>query len=99
MEKLKKLEERDYSNLIRVLFGKDSPTPVPSNLEQSESGSGPILFLDQTLNDSQKEAIRFALASREVALIHGPPGVSASVLRILNYLTHLRRAKHTLLLN
>lgn len=96
MEKLKKLEERDYSNLIRVLFGMDSPKPVPSNLEQSESCSGPILFLDQALNDSQKGAIRFALASREVALIHGPPGVSASVLRILNYLIHLRRAKHTL---
>jgi DNA polymerase alpha-associated DNA helicase A len=28
------------------------------------------------LNESQKDAIRFALASREVALIHGPPGVS-----------------------
>lgn len=96
MEKLKKLEERDYSNLIKVLFGIDSPTPVPSKLEQSENCSGPILFLDQTLNDSQKEAIRFALASREVALIHGPPGVSASVLCILNYLIHLRRAKHTL---
>lgn len=26
------------------------------------------------MNDSQKDAIRFALASREVALIHGPPG-------------------------
>lgn len=96
MEKLKKLEEGDYSNLIRVLFGMDSPSPVPSNLEQSESFSGPMSFLDQTLNDSQKEAIRFALASREVALIHGPPGVSSSVLRIVNYLTHLRRAKHTL---
>lgn len=80
MEKLKKLEEREYSNLVRVLFGKDSPTTVPSKLEQSESGCGPISFLDQTLNDSQKEAIRFALASREVALIHGPPGVSASAL-------------------
>lgn len=29
---------------------------------------------DPTINDSQKEAIRFALATREVALIHGPPG-------------------------
>lgn len=80
MEKLKKLEERDYSTLVRVLFGKDSPTLVPSNQEQPESGCGPILFQDQTLNDSQREAIRFALASREVALIHGPPGVSASAL-------------------
>ena len=80
MEKLKKLEERDYSTLVRVLFGKDSPTLVLSNQGQAESGCGPMLFQDQTLNDSQKEAIRFALASREVALIHGPPGVSASAL-------------------
>ena len=80
MEKLKKLEERDYSTLVRVLFGKDSPTLVLSNQEQPESGCGPILFQDQTLNDSQREAIRFALASREVALIHGPPGVSTSTL-------------------
>lgn len=80
MEKLKKLEERDYSTLVRVLFGKDSPTPVLPNQEQSESSCGPILFQNQTLNSSQKEAIRFALVSREVALIHGPPGVSASAL-------------------
>ena len=35
-----------------------------------------FLFLrhDLSLNDSQKEAIRFALSSREIALIHGPPG-------------------------
>lgn len=76
MERLKKLEEREYSTLARVLFGLESPTPVPSVLDHSESGSGPAEFIDQTLNDSQKEAVRFALASREVALIHGPPGVS-----------------------
>lgn len=80
MQKLKRLGERDYSTLVRVLFGMDSPTLVPANLEQSESSCGPILFENQTLNGSQKEAIRFALVSREVALIHGPPGVSASAL-------------------
>jgi DNA polymerase alpha-associated DNA helicase A len=37
---------------------------------------GNLDWFDSTLNDSQKDAIRFALASREVALIHGPPGVS-----------------------
>ena len=77
MGRLKKMEEKDYTTLIRVLFGLDSPTPLTSNLEDMETGSGTIDFIDPTLNDSQKEAIKFALASREVALIHGPPGVSA----------------------
>ena len=77
MERLKRMDEKDYTTLIRVLFGLDSPTPLPLNLEDAETGSGSAKFIDPTLNDSQKDAIKFALASREVALIHGPPGVSA----------------------
>lgn len=76
MERLKKMGEKDYTSLVRVLFGLESPTPLPSNLEDPESGCGKVEFIDPTLNDSQKDAIAFALASREVALIHGPPGVS-----------------------
>lgn len=32
-------------------------------------------FFDKTLNTSQQEAVRFALASPEAALIHGPSGI------------------------
>lgn len=32
-------------------------------------------FFDPSLNDSQKEAVKFTLEAPEVALIHGPPGV------------------------
>ncbi|CAE6428013.1 unnamed protein product [Rhizoctonia solani] len=39
-------------------------TPVSANLT----------FMDANLNDSQKEAVQFALDSPEIALIHGPPG-------------------------
>ena len=76
MEKLQKMEKREYTSLIRVLFGLGTPTPVPSDLSAPGSGYENLEFLDPTLNDSQKDAIRFALASREVALLHGPPGVS-----------------------
>ena len=75
LERLKKMSENEYTPLMRVLFGLDSPSPLPANLEDLETGIGKIEFLDPTLNGSQKDAIRFALASREVALIHGPPGV------------------------
>ena len=76
MERMKKMEEREYTTLMRVLFGLDSPTPLPADLDNEETGAGKVEFHDTTLNDSQKNAIRFALASKEVALIHGPPGVS-----------------------
>lgn len=74
MGSLQKMPESEYSTFIRVLFGLDTPSPVPADLSSDEDLSK-IEWFDPTLNDSQKDAIRFALASREVALIHGPPGV------------------------
>lgn len=75
MEKLEKMEEAEYTSLIRVLFGLSSPSPVAQTPEE-DPRVGKIEWIDPTLNDSQKDAIRFALSSREVALIHGPPGVT-----------------------
>jgi DNA polymerase alpha-associated DNA helicase A len=74
MEKLQKMHEESYSAFQRVLFGLSSPSPVQEPSEETEK----IVWIDPSLNDSQKDAIRFALASREVALIHGPPGVLQS---------------------
>jgi hypothetical protein len=76
MTKLQKMQDGEYSSFLRVLFGHESPSPVPQNLDDAEEGAGKIEWFDNSLNDSQREAIKFALASREVALIHGPPGVS-----------------------
>ncbi|TFK53080.1 P-loop containing nucleoside triphosphate hydrolase protein [Heliocybe sulcata] len=54
------------TNLVEVLMGMSQPTK-PQPLQD-------ITFFDTTLNDSQKEAVKFALAAQEVACIHGPPG-------------------------
>jgi DNA polymerase alpha-associated DNA helicase A len=83
MERLQKMKADEYSTFVRVLFGLTSPTPVPKDLESV----GTIDWIDPSLNDSQKDAIRFALASREVALIHGPPGVGYNALIISRLLT------------
>ena len=76
MEKLKKMEESQYTTLARVLFGLEAPSPISANSDDLEAQVEQMHFFDPTLNDSQKDAVKFALASREVALIHGPPGVS-----------------------
>jgi hypothetical protein len=56
----------ELAELSQVLFGKRAPS-------QNESPEE-IEFRDPALNPSQREAVRFALASQDVALIHGPPG-------------------------
>ena len=81
MERMQKMEEKGYTTLTRILFRLESPTPVADGDEE-------VNFIDKTLNDSQRDAVRFALASREVALVHGPPGVS--VLRRNYETTRLR---------
>ncbi|ORY14438.1 DNA-binding protein SMUBP-2 [Clohesyomyces aquaticus] len=74
MTRLQKFQDQEYTPFIRVLFGQASPTPLPSDLNDPSNPLHKLEWIDPSLNDSQKEAIRFALASREIALIHGPPG-------------------------
>lgn len=67
--KLLKTSDEAFSPLQRVLLGLSSPgTPDPSQLNAE------LTFINLSLNDSQKDAIKFALASPDLALIHGPPG-------------------------
>jgi len=55
--------------LTNVLFGRQEPT-----FDAAWSDLSNVKFFDPTLNPSQQEAVRFALAAEQVALIHGPPG-------------------------
>ncbi|KAI7820552.1 P-loop containing nucleoside triphosphate hydrolase protein [Gamsiella multidivaricata] len=55
--------------LTNVLFGAQTPT-----FDEAWTDLSKVKFLDPTLNPSQQEAVRFALAAEQVALIHGPPG-------------------------
>ncbi|KAK3209810.1 hypothetical protein GRF29_44g722850 [Pseudopithomyces chartarum] len=74
MSNLQKLSDQDCSPFMRVLFGHGSPSSLPSDLNDPSNPLHKLEWNDPSLNDSQKEAVRFALASREIALIHGPPG-------------------------
>lgn len=69
MRTIQGMPEANYTPLMRVLFGLSSP-----GLAKTADTDVDVEWVDPTLNDSQKDAVRFALASPEVALIHGPPG-------------------------
>ena len=62
------MPEPEYTHFMRVAFGHTSPLSVDVD------SSPEVEFTDPSLNNSQKEAIRFALASNDIILIHGPPG-------------------------
>jgi DNA polymerase alpha-associated DNA helicase A len=55
-----------WSRLTEVLLGMAMPS--------RRTLSHDISFFDDSLNDSQMAAVRFALESVEFACIHGPPG-------------------------
>ncbi|KAI9319809.1 P-loop containing nucleoside triphosphate hydrolase protein [Dichotomocladium elegans] len=64
---LEKLRNAPLSDgLNQVLLGQKDPSR-PENLPD-------LVFFDDTLNESQKNAVRFAIGSPEIALVHGPPG-------------------------
>ncbi|KAF7800225.1 hypothetical protein EIP86_011472 [Pleurotus ostreatoroseus] len=72
--------------LVRVLLGMSEVSkgqPVDS-----------LEFFDQSLNPSQREAIKFAVESPEVACIHGPPGTGKThtLIELIRQLTTVTKA-------
>lgn len=63
---LKKYHSGPASSLIDVLLGGSTPSPT--------SEIPPLTFYNTALDLSQQEAVTFALAQKELAIIHGPPG-------------------------
>lgn len=74
MARLQKLTPAETSPFVQVLFGHSAPTPIPDDPAKLEETTCPISWISTHLNPSQEDAIRFALASPEIGLIHGPPG-------------------------
>ena len=66
------------SRLISVIFG-DTEIGEPLNFAnlQGKQGGSTIrqeVFFNDNLNQSQRDAVKFALTCRDVGIIHGPPG-------------------------
>lgn len=74
LDTLTKYREGPAAHLIDVLFGNVPPGPLLQIRPFTEGGEMPCIFFNQSLDDSQRQAVRFALCQREVAIVHGPPG-------------------------
>ncbi|KAF7293044.1 AAA domain-containing protein [Mycena indigotica] len=69
--------------LVQVLLAMSTRSPDTINPLPNLS------FFDESLNPSQKDAVRFALQAGEVACIHGPPGTGKThtLVEIIRQLT------------
>ncbi|NWW31686.1 SMBP2 protein, partial [Panurus biarmicus] len=63
---LKQYRGGPASDLVDVLFFSSAPRAFPE--------TKPLEFFNASLDESQREAVSFSLAQRELAIIHGPPG-------------------------
>jgi DNA polymerase alpha-associated DNA helicase A len=78
----------ELRDLIPVLIGTSPSAPV----FEADSNNIPQFFTSD-LNESQKDAIQFALSARHVALIHGPPGTGKSH-TLVELIRQLVESKH-----
>ncbi|NXW63007.1 SMBP2 protein, partial [Eurystomus gularis] len=63
---LKQYHGGPASDLVDVLFFSSAPSAF--------SESKPLKLFNDSLDASQREAVSFSLAQRELAIVHGPPG-------------------------
>ncbi|RHY45466.1 hypothetical protein DYB34_010996 [Aphanomyces astaci] len=68
LDELAKFSDGPAQHIVNVIFHGAAPSsnPLPAILDATNPPS--------SMNASQVDAIQFALASKDVALIHGPPG-------------------------
>lgn len=66
LRKLEQLSDTNKTEMLRILLGEARFTPTKLSCKG-------ITFFDDTLNQSQRDAIQFALPS-PITIIHGPPG-------------------------
>ena len=82
------LFEKGYSKFDdEVVLGHKKP-----EIEEKED----IDFVNEDLNQFQREAVKLSLAAKQLFLIHGPPGTGKTTTVIESIIQHVKRGKHVL---
>jgi ATP-dependent RNA/DNA helicase IGHMBP2 len=72
--------------LINTLFGGQTFSSATISLPPILLGyNSDLVWFNKNLDNSQKEAVEFALKQREVAVVHGPPGTGQFMFCWLTY--------------
>nr|XP_043623797.1 DNA-binding protein SMUBP-2 [Erigeron canadensis] len=84
----KGIQRGPASDLVPVLFGERSPTVVKKEVS--------FIPFNKNLDHSQKDAIRKALSSKDVFLLHGPPGTGKTTTVVEIILHEVKRGSKIL---
>ncbi|XP_047483924.1 DNA-binding protein SMUBP-2-like [Penaeus chinensis] len=72
---LEKLINGPAAHTVSVLFGESPPRSIaPSLPPQLMGAEGKIQLFNKNLDNSQREAVEFAIQRSDLAVVHGPPG-------------------------
>ena len=83
--------------LMNCVFGGSTFSPSVSSFPPSLiSHDGGLIWFNSNLDDSQKQAVEFALKQREVAVIHGPPGTGKTTTVAEVILQHVKAGNRIL---
>jgi DNA polymerase III delta prime subunit len=79
LERAESLEGEPFATFRRVLLGQEKPSyqadlPKKIGLKATLGADRADTPADRQLNESQLEAVQFALSAEQLAIIHGPPG-------------------------
>jgi ATP-dependent RNA/DNA helicase IGHMBP2 len=92
--RMSKLTEKQQvcDRITSVCFGSQPPRRDPNGVDFLESDTA---FYNDGLNDSQRDAVRFAVATKDVALILGPPGTgkTTTIVETIKQIVTKRREK------
>ncbi|KAK7042498.1 AAA domain-containing protein [Favolaschia claudopus] len=77
------VEKMRLTQVLLAQTGRSEPVPIAD-----------FNFFDETLNDSQRDAVKFCLQAPEVACIHGPPGTGKThtLIELIRQLTTVSSA-------
>ncbi|EGW35223.1 uncharacterized protein SPAPADRAFT_53535 [Spathaspora passalidarum NRRL Y-27907] len=83
MNKVNELQPSDKNDIHKLLLGESSYI--------SHQNNHFITFFNSHLNDSQKQAIEFAINKSNITIIHGPPGTGKTytLIELIQQLTNL----------
>ncbi|XP_064096292.1 DNA-binding protein SMUBP-2-like [Macrobrachium nipponense] len=91
LEELGKLTVGRSSHLTSVLFNEEAPKLISPRLpELLLQSNGDIMLFNERLDDSQQEAVSYAVRRNDLAIIHGPPGTGKTTTLIEIIRQHIK---------